>query len=228
MTVAAPLATLVRFGDSASAERRLICVPFAGGGAATYRLWARSLPEDVELLAVQLPGRDPARRMTPPGSVEELVESTLPALGELPELPFALFGHSLGALVAFEVTVALESAGRTGPTHLFVSGRRPPDEVHRTEPVHDLPDDEFLDALHDRYGGVPDVIRGEPELLAMLLPALRADVRAFETYAPLTERKVRCAVHVYGGRHDLRPSPQQLAGWQRVAENARHRARVPR
>ena len=84
--------------------------------------------------------------------------------------------------------------------------------------MHGLADADFLDELQRRYSAVPDVVRQEPELLALLLPVLRADVRAIETYAPLTDRKVRCPVHVYGGRDDRHPRPDQLPGWQRVAE----------
>jgi surfactin synthase thioesterase subunit len=124
----------------------------------------------------------------------------------------------MGALVAFELTVALEASDERAPSHLFVSSRRPPDELDTAAPIHDLPEGEFLDELQCRYGGVPEVVRREPELLALLLPTLRADVRALETYAPLTDRKVRCPVAVYGGLDDRRPRPEQLDGWRRWAE----------
>jgi surfactin synthase thioesterase subunit len=215
---AATTASFLRFGATDGARRRLVCLPFAGGGAASYRLWPQGLPDDVEVAAVQLPGRE-GRRDTPAlASVEQMVAVTLAALEHVPDLPLAIFGHSLGALVAFELTVALESRGGAAPTRLFVSGRRAPDEPCALPPVHGLPDEQFLDAMQERYGGVPEVVRREPDLLALLLPALRADVRAFETYAPLTDRRVRCPVHVYGGLDDTRPRPDELGGWQRVAE----------
>jgi surfactin synthase thioesterase subunit len=90
--------------------------------------------------------------------------------------------------------------------------------LHRGPFIHGLPDDEFVTAIDRGYGGVPAAVRDEPELLALLLPGLRADVRAYETYEPLSADRVRCPVHVYGGRDDTKPRPDQLAGWQRVAE----------
>lgn len=208
---------LLRFG-AAGGARRLYCLPFAGGGPATYRLWPRSLP-GVELIAVQLPGRDPSRPERPVDSMPELVAGVLASIRELQAadpLPFALFGHSMGALIAYEVAVALEAEGGPAPTALFVSGRRPPDEVRQGEDVHDLPDDEFLDAMQRSYGGVPDAVRNEPELLALFLPALRADIRALETYEPRAGRRVQCPVRVYGGSQDRNPRASQLGGWQRV------------
>ena len=212
---------LVRFGGSGSASRRLYCLPFAGGGPATYRTWPQALPQDHDVVAVQLPGRDPSRRETPVDSMAEIVEAVLGAIVALQSsdpVPFSLFGHSLGALVAFEVTLRLEEGGSLAPTGLFVSGRRPPDELSLRDPVHVLPDDEFVDAIHRFYGGIPEVIRSEPDLLALLLPSLRADIKAHETYRAEPGGRVRCPVRVYGGAQDRNPRPSQLAGWQRVAE----------
>jgi surfactin synthase thioesterase subunit len=210
--------SFVLFDSVATPQRRLFCIPFAGGGPATFRLWPRHLPSDVEVLAIQLPGRSPTSREPLLDSVAEIVDVLRGAVVANADLPYAIFGHSLGALVAFELTMALEAAGASPPSRLFVSGRRAPDEPRTERPIHALPDDAFLDALSDSYGGVPDVVRNEPELLAMLLPALRADVRTLETYAPLSGRKVACPVHVYGGTMDTHPCPSSLDGWQRVAE----------
>jgi medium-chain acyl-[acyl-carrier-protein] hydrolase len=209
---------LTRFGPSSNARRRLVCLPYAGGTPATYRLWPQSLPDDVEVVTVRLPGREPPFRDPPPDSIEAIVGCVLTALDRSSDLPFAVFGHSMGALVAYEVTLALEAAAGMSPEVLFVSSRRAPDEPSVLAPIHELPDHEFVDAVQERYNAVPAVIRGEPDLLALLLPTLRADIRAFETYRPLTGRKVRCPIHVFGGSDDRHPRPEQLAQWQRVAE----------
>jgi len=212
--------SLFRVGPARPAQRRLICVPFAGGGVAAFRPWSRVLPADVELLVVQLPGRESRVREAPFDDVHEIVRALAPVMREVSDLPFALFGHSMGALVAFELTRALERAGQPAPQRLFVSARRAPDDLERDPPVHDLPDAAFMDALQERYGAIPEAVRQEPELLALLLPPLRADIRAIERYAPLTHEPVRCPLRIYGGADDRHPAPAQLAGWQRVATQA--------
>jgi medium-chain acyl-[acyl-carrier-protein] hydrolase len=211
----------VRFAATGTARRRLLCLPYAGGGPSIYRLWPKSLPADIEVIVAKVPGRDPSSRQAPLDSIADIVAVVVAATTELQAddpLPFALFGHSMGALVAFETAVVLERAGGPSPDILFVSGRRPPDELHDGQQIHALADELFLDRMQDLYGGVPDVIRNEPDLLRMLLPTLRADIRALETYAPDTHGSVRCQVRVYGGLHDTHPRPSQLPGWQRVAE----------
>jgi surfactin synthase thioesterase subunit len=211
-------ATLVRLGARGVPRRRLFCIPYAGGGVGAFRWWAMALPPDIELMAVQLPGRESRLLEAPFDAVSDMVRAIQPVIAAVSDLPYAFFGHSMGALVAFELTLALEASDAQPPTHLFVSARRCPDEPDHEPPVHELPDDEFLDELQRRYGAVPDAVRQEPELLALLLPTLRADIRAIERYAPSSTRKVRCPVHVYGGADDRHPWPRQLPGWQRVAE----------
>jgi surfactin synthase thioesterase subunit len=217
MSTGTPAPAFLRLGSTAP-RRRLFCVPFAGGGAAAFRLWPRTLPADVELLAVQLPGRESRIRERPFDAIHDIVAAIQPAVAAAADLPYAIFGHSMGALVAFELALALEAAGGRPPSHLFVSARRAPDEPDFASPVHALPEAQFLDELQRRYGAVPEAIRQEPELLALLLPVLRADIRAIECYAPDPDRRVRCPVQVYGGIDDRHPVPAQLCGWQRVAE----------
>jgi medium-chain acyl-[acyl-carrier-protein] hydrolase len=185
-----------------------------------YRSWPRRLAHDVEVVAATFPGRAPGSKVAPPSSIGDLVRATRRAVLDLEArdpLPFSFFGHSMGALIAFELTVDLERSGGASPQRLFVSGRRPPDERHDRAPIHGFDDDRFLDAVQATYGGVPDAVRSEPELLALFLPALRADVRAFETHIPLEAAVVHCPVNVYGGSDDRHPSPHELIGWQRVA-----------
>jgi len=210
-------ASLARMGRPAIVRRRLFCLPFAGGGASTFRHWPATLPDDIELLVVQLPGRDARRAERPLDSIAAMARATQLAVREASDLPFAVFGHSMGALVAYELARALEDEGGPRPAHVFVSARRPPDVPDRHAPIHALPDDQFLDALQHRYGAVPQAVRDEPDLLALLLPVLRADIKAVETYPTEGGRKVTCPLHVYGGADDRRPAPDELAGWDRAA-----------
>lgn len=209
---------LVRLGVRAAPARRLFCMPYAGGGVAAYRLWHKSLPEDIEIFGALLPGRESRFGEPPLSSITEMVDAVLPAIRNLADVPYALFGHSMGALTAFELTLALEASGLRPPSRLFVSARRSPEEPDPKPPLHPLPEAEFLDQLSDRYGAIPDAVRNEPELLALLLPVVRADIRAVETYRPSRSTKVRCPVDVYGGDADTHPFPDQLPRWERVAD----------
>lgn len=208
---------LVRFSASAPATRRLFCFPFAGGAAATYRRWPTTLPDGIEVAFVQFPGRTPGSTETPLTRMVDLVDFACRAIEADADLPYALFGHSMGAAIAYEVTSRLERAGSHRPDHLFVSGRRSPSERRPTDPIRDLPDAQFVAELGDRYGAIPDAIRNEPDVLAMFLPILRADVTVFETYERLSDHRVACPVSAFGGADDRNPTPQELAGWSEVA-----------
>src|SRR5262249_46498083 len=146
-----------------AARLRLLCFPHAGGAASAYHGWGAGLPEEIDVRAVQPPGHESRLREPPATSPEALVDDIPRAPGPVLESPFALFGHSLGALVAFELTRALRRQGRPLPERLLVSGRRGP-QVAETGPAIDaLPDADFLDALAQRYGGIPDAVRRERE-----------------------------------------------------------------
>ncbi len=209
----------LRLGVRAAPRRRLFCLPFAGGGVAPYRLWFKSLPDDIEVHAAQLPGRESRLSEMPLSSIMAMVDIVRPAIEALSDLPYAIFGHSMGSLIAYETTIALEHRGGRPPSRLFVSARRAPDEPDTWSPIHALPEPAFLDELQIRYGAIPEPVLAEPELLELLLPVVRADIRAVETYGPSTgtATRVRCPVTVYGGDADTHPRPAQLPDWQRAA-----------
>ena len=207
---------LMRLGVRAAPRRRLFCMPYAGGGVAPYRLWHRSLPDDIEVHAASLPGRESRLMETPLPSIAAMVAYVRPAIEAATDLPYAIFGHSMGALMAFELTAALEASGLRAPSRLFVSARRSPDEPDPKAPTHALPEAQFLDELQARYSAIPDAVRNEPELLELLLPLLRADIKAVETYVPTLGARVQCPVNVYGGHDDTHPFPAQLPMWERV------------
>lgn len=191
---------------------RLFCLPYAGGGAAVYRLWEEDLPPGVELCRVQLPGRESRLREQPYNRIPALIDALLPAMAPLLDRPFALFGHSMGALVAFELCRAMRGRMRVAPERLFASGWRAPHLPLGTA-LHAMPDAEFIDKLRERFDGIPEGVLREPELLAMMLPILRADLAVCETYAYQSGEPFDFPITVLGGTRDHWISPADLAGW---------------
>jgi surfactin synthase thioesterase subunit len=153
---------------------RLFCLPYAGGGGSVFRQWPIRLNGTAEVCPVLLPGREARFRERPFRRMESLVTALLDGMSGHLDRPFALFGHSMGALIAFELCRALEREG-ISPACLLVSGSRPPHANFSDADLHGLPDEEFLDCLHRRYHAIPDVVRENRELAEIVLPALRAD-----------------------------------------------------
>lgn len=197
------------------ARARLFCFPHAGVGAAVYRQWSTVLPADIEVCAIQLPGR--ANRLREPAmtSVAALVQALVPALKPHLDLPFAFFGHSMGAVLSSEVARGLRDAGAPLPRHLFVSGRRPPHWPNPDPLLHPLTDADFVAEIQRRYGGIPPEVAAHEELLELLLPSLRADIRALETHQPPSTRApLDCPISVFGGSDDPLTPREHLEGWR--------------
>jgi medium-chain acyl-[acyl-carrier-protein] hydrolase len=192
---------------------RLFCFPYAGGSAVIYRAWPQKLPHIVELLAVQPPGRGARLREAPFTSLMPLVEAVAEAL--LPQLdkPFALFGHSLGALLCFELARHLRRLERPQPSGLFVSGAGAPQLRSTKAPIHDLPDAELIEALRE-FEGTPDEVLDNAELMRLMLPLLRADFKVNETYAYKSEPPLACSITVFGGAQDDQVSRERLEAWR--------------
>lgn len=195
---------------------RLFCFTHAGGRASLFRPWVDRLPRSIEVSAVQLPGRERRFNEPPMTSADAIVEAVTPAILSLQDRPFALFGHSMGSLLAFELARALEARG-TPPAHLFVSGRRAPDAAAIETPVHQMPDDAFVAEVNRRYGSIPAELLEHPDLMALLLPVLRADMAVVETYQYRSGRPLSCGLSVFGGGRDSRAPLADLAAWQRQA-----------
>jgi surfactin synthase thioesterase subunit len=202
------------FGSTPQPRVRLICFPHAGGGATAFRLWREGIPEHVGLSAIQLPGRGGRLRETPIASVPTLTSSITSELLPYFDRPYAFFGHSMGAVLALEVARAAIRAGRQGPAHLFLSARRPPHLPRLEADLHRLPDDAFLRVLDTRYGGVPSEVLQERELLDLVLPALRADITALETFTSPETEPLTCAITAYGGDEDRLVTLEQLHAWR--------------
>jgi medium-chain acyl-[acyl-carrier-protein] hydrolase len=199
-----------------AARLRLVCFPYAGAGASAYFSWSRALRgRPVEVRAVQPPGRENRLREAPFTDLHSLVEAIASECAALADRPFAFFGHSMGSLVAFEVTRALRDRGGPVPVHLFVSGANAPDVPRTTEPLYPLSDaDEFVAAVATRYGGLPKAVRDNRELLDVILPVLRADMRITESYVHKPAAPLPIGIAAYTGDADPMVRPELVAGWR--------------
>ena len=195
------------------ARLRLFCFPYAGGGVSIFRAWSDGLPADVEVCPVQLPGRG-TRLMEPPFTrLSPLIQALAQALFPLLDKPFAFFGHSLGALVSFELARQLRRQYAVQPVRLFISADRAPQIPNRDPPVHNLPEGEFLLELR-RLNGTPSEVLEDEELRQIMLPLLRADFAVYETYGYSTEPPLNCPISAFGGLQDHRVSRGDLEAWR--------------
>jgi medium-chain acyl-[acyl-carrier-protein] hydrolase len=201
------------------ARLRLFCFPYAGTGASIFRTWADGLPADVEVCPIQFPGRGTRLMETPFTQLPPLVQALARALVPLLDKPFAFFGHSLGALVGFELARQLRRQSGVQPVHLFVSADRAPQIPHPDRPIHALPEGEFLAELH-RLNGIPGKVLEEAELMQIMLPILRADFAVYETYAYSTEPPLNCPISTFGGLQDRRVSRGDLEAWRAQTSGA--------
>jgi medium-chain acyl-[acyl-carrier-protein] hydrolase len=201
-----------------SPRLRLFCFPYAGGSASIYREWANRLPPEIELCAVQPPGREGRFSEQPFTHMGDLVAAAASALEPYLRVPYALFGHSLGAAVAYEVARRLASSG-CEPLHLFVSGRSAPHLPLSEPPTAGLSDAAFLDYLRVQAEVPPAVLDSGP-LSALFLPMLRADFGLSDTYVWRPGPRLGCPVSAFGGVDDPSVEPLDLAAWSEVTRAA--------
>jgi pyochelin biosynthetic protein PchC len=196
---------------------RLVCLPHAGGAASGYFGLSAALAPSVEVWSVQYPGRQDRRSEPPVTDVRELARRLAERLDGRLDQPYALFGHSMGAVVAFELARLLEQSGR-GPQVLLASGRRAPSTV-RDERVHLRDDAGVAQELRLLSGTDPAFLR-DPELFEMILPALRADYRAVETYQSDLDSTVTCPVTALVGDNDPKTTVEEARAWGRHTSGA--------
>jgi medium-chain acyl-[acyl-carrier-protein] hydrolase len=192
---------------------RLFCFPFAGAGASIYSNWHRYLPKNFEVCPIQLPGREERLSEKPivdiMSMVAELGEILKPYLAQ----PFALFGHSMGALICFELTRHLRKLKLPMPESLFISGRPAP-QLQQTKPLtYNLPDLEFIEELR-KIQGTPEPVLQNNELMELLIPLLRADFELCQTYQYIHEPPLNCPFFIFGGFADSYVSQESLVYWQ--------------
>lgn len=194
------------------ATGRLFCFPHAGAGSAPYRTWLPEVSDRCEVVIVTLPGRDRRGREALLTRMSDFLQDAVPALLPMLDLPFAFFGHSMGAVLAFETARELRRRGAAQPYRLFLSGRAPETSG---SPIHTLPDSEFLRVLGERYNGIPAELAADPEMLRAFLPILRSDLTLLETHEVREHPPLDCPITALGGRQDSQAGAAQLQGWAR-------------
>ncbi len=195
------------------AQFRLFCLPYAGSGASIFRTWPDKMPQGVEVCPIQLPGRENRLREAPFTQLSSLVQELARALLPYMDKPFAIFGHSMGALICFELSRHLRRAYEIRPLHLFVSGACAPHVQDLAQPAYMLPDADFLAKLRC-FNGLPEDVADNVELMELLLPLLRADFTLCGTYVYSPEEPLDCSISAWGGNQDGEVLHEHLAAWR--------------
>lgn len=206
------LQPLVRATHAGDPMIRLFCLPYAGGGALAFRGWANELPGDVEAFALRPPGRETRLREPPHTSTAPAVKELADVVEPMLDRPYAIFGHSLGALLTFELARELRRRGLPGPVVLFPSGRAAPQLPWGMPPVADLADASFIRFVSE-LGGTPPEVIADAELLELFLPLLRADFQMNEQYVYRDELPFQSPIHVFAGTDDPTARQSDVAAW---------------
>jgi len=197
---------------NARASVRLFCFPYAGGSANIYRAWPNILPHSIEVYSLNLPGRGVRLHEPPFTQIEALVKSAAQAILPYLDKPAAFFGHSMGALISFELIRRLRKYYSFQPAYLFASGRMAPQLNDLDPPTYGLPDDEFIQEIR-RLSGTPREVIDNPELMRLMLPTLRADFHLCQTYCYTPDEAIDCPITVFGGLQDYETPRESLEAW---------------
>lgn len=197
-------------GKQEIAKLNLLCFPYAGAGASVYYRWKEYFGNKVMIYAIQLPGRE--NRISEPmyASVDEIMPDLLEAVGEIVKEKYILFGHSMGAKIAYELEKRLEQSGIYA-RHLIVSGSRPP-HIPEPNPICNLPKREFIREL-TRFAGTPKEILGNEEMMNFFIPLLRADFEMDEKYLRKNKVKLECSINAFCGENDTEATETDMQEW---------------
>ena len=205
----------------------LVCLPFAGGGAGTYRPWQAALGDAAEVWAVQLPGRETRLFETPLADRDELVETLDGVLTErLDDRPVVLFGHSMGGLLAYELALRWEARGAPRLVHLLPSAARAPHSELPGRPLYDLPTEVLLAELAS-MGGSPKEVLADRGLMELFLPAIRADLTLSDTYRRRDAPTLAAPITNLAGADDTEVNRDKLLAWQELAGGAYAQVDIP-
>jgi medium-chain acyl-[acyl-carrier-protein] hydrolase len=217
---------IIRRRSTVGPRVRLFCFPYAGGGTLTFRSWPQTLPADVELCAVQLPGREQRLREPLVRNAVDMIDMIVPALRGHIDRPFALFGHSMGAVLAYEVARRLLAESGQEPQRLFVSGHRAPHLAPNKPPIHNMTDAAFIAEVM-ALNGTPPELFAHAELVECVLPILRADFELIETYTEMPGPCLSCPVIALGGDADVDVPHAEIVAWHKMTTGRFKVAMVP-
>jgi len=195
-----------------NAELKLICFPYAGGSASTFLPWLKRLPDNVELIIIQAPGRGMRMGELPYSNMEALIGDLIKIIPNILNKPYILFGHSLGSRIAFELMHQLQTLTHDLPQHFIASGSRGPHYKCMKEPIYHLPHDEFIEELKS-LNGTPHAVLENKELMELFLPLLKADFEIADRYCYTGKARFNCPISVFGGEDDVDICISKLNSW---------------
>ena len=201
-----------RSAGSPAPWARLFCFPHAGGGASSFNGWRKLLPAGIELAAIQLPGREDREAEPAVTDIGGLIAALLPHIEPLTGLPFLFYGHSLGAIVAFDLMREMRRHGFPSPLALMVSGRRAPQLPLSHEAYGLAPDGAFADYLR-LMGATPEAVLQRTHWRDQLFPTIRADLNMSDLYEYAQEPPLDCPIHCFPGLDDPLVSAAEWHGW---------------
>ncbi len=197
-----------------NAKIRLFCFPYAGGAASIFYSWAEQIGPDIEVLPVQLPGRENRIYETPLKNMEEIIFALLSDMLPYLDMPFAFFGHSMGSLLCFEIIRKLrKNYDYVRPKLLVVSAHRAPQIDYDEKHIAHLPGEIFWKEMYERYHAIPKEVFENQEMMNLLLPALQADMTIEENYCYSHEPPLQIPIVVFAGQDDATISQENLEAW---------------
>lgn len=199
--------------NTQSTKLRLFTFHYAGGSASIFRPWAQDLKAPIEIISIQLPGRE--TRFIEPlfYDLRSIIESLLKSFPTYFDKPFIFFGHSIGSFISFEFARMLRRKKYSLPQHLIVSGARGPHLPLRRKKLHDLPEEDFISELFS-YNGVPSALLENRDILSLFTPMIRADFTVSETYHYIEEDSLQCPISAFGGTKDPHVSREEISSWE--------------
>jgi medium-chain acyl-[acyl-carrier-protein] hydrolase len=192
---------------------RVFCFPYAGGNIYGFRRWQRCFPNDIDLCLVHLPGRGKRIGDQMFTRLTLLVQTIADLIMREPQPPYALFGHSMGALISFELARELRRRCFAASRRLFLSGRSAPNVAGREAPIFNLPEEAFIAEVR-KFNGTPNEVLEHPETRKLFFPVLRADLEMLDTYEYRPEERLSSPITVYGGLQDSDAPEESLRAWE--------------